>query len=72
MVIFTLQSHVKPLAQKLAESRTQYLVAVRVAVRGVLQTLTVCGVGEGRAERESSGFAMCVPSLSHVYSQCDC
>lgn len=48
MVIFTLQSHVKPLAQKLAESRTQYLVAVRVAVHVECYKLSQCTVSKRR------------------------
>lgn len=50
MVIFTLQSHVKPLAQKLLRVGTQYLVAVRVAVyvECYINSHRVrCGGGEG-------------------------
>ena len=43
----------------------------------MLQTRTVYGVGKGRAERQSSAdshhlwFCHVVPSLSHVYFQCE-
>lgn len=67
MVIFTLQSHVKPLAQKLAE-RTQYLVAVRVAVHVECYKLAQCTVWakgglKGKAVQIliTFGFAMLCP-----------
>lgn len=38
----------------------------------MLQTLTVYGVEEkGGLKGKAVVFAMCVPSLSHVYSQCE-
>ena len=78
MVIFTLQSHVKPLAQKLLRVGTQYLVAVRVAVYVGCYKLSPCTVwGRGGLKGKALqilitfGFAMCVLSLSHVYFQCE-